>query len=558
MAADFSGEQALDLKTIWAQPRLYANGLLRRGFELSRWLLAFHDILLSVAAWFFCAWALESFPLSQLASMNNAGTVLVYAALTIALFSSLELYSRHLIFSRRNHVGNMLKAFGGSLFGFFIFFAVYVMPAMYSTHKMAVLLSLCAVGMAALLWMHFVSGGPWYLFKVFGFSLLSIGVLEMLGHGATPLMLNDSSSMALGFGAAFASLVASRMFVVHFVFNRVFRRYFRQQVALIGTDEQARQIATHIIDRNAPFWVTGTIGDHCQLTTNIKKDCLGPIERLPGIIGAHKIEEILITDKEIDKRSLICVLDFCLTNGITVWFPPNLLEIIDRKLHIDNFCGLPMIKMCSPKRIWIFSKFKHAVDAIISLPLFMLLLPLFGFIAAAIKLNSKGPVFYKARAIGKSEREFGMLKFRSMKVNNGSAIHKDYVTKLIKGEICAQDGKPLKITDDPRVTSVGKLLRKFSLDELPQLINVITGQMSLVGPRPCLPYEYELYKDWQKKRTCVRPGITGLWQVAGRSEVAFEDMILLDLYYIYNRSLWMDLNILIETVFVVLKKKGAY
>jgi len=130
---------------------------------------------------------------------------------------------------------------------------------------------------------------------------------------------------------------------------------------------------------------------------------------------------------------------------------------------------------------------------------------------------------------------------------------------MIKGEI-TQDGsgKTLKITNDPRITPVGRFLRRTSLDELPQLINVLRGEMSLVGPRPCLPYEYEIYKDWHKKRTAVRPGITGLWQVVGRSEVGFEDMILLDLYYIYNRSLELDLSILFETIFVVLKKKGAH
>ena len=112
--------------------------------------------------------------------------------------------------------------------------------------------------------------------------------------------------------------------------------------------------------------------------------------------------------------------------------------------------------------------------------------------------------------------------------------------------------------NDSRATRIGKILRKTSLDEFPQLMNVLKGEMSLVGPRPCLPYEYEVYKEWHKKRTTVRPGITGLWQVLGRSEVSFEDMILLDLYYIYNRSMDLDLTILFETLFVVLKKKGAH
>ena len=219
-----------------------------------------------------------------------------------------------------------------------------------------------------------------------------------------------------------------------------------------------------------------------------------------------------------------------------------------------------MIRMCSQKNTWVFNKLKYGLDALLALPIFIFLLPLFLVIAVAIKLNSSGPVFYRARSIGRNGREFTMYKFRSMKVNNGVDIHKNYVTKLIKGEQYDRGkiDRVFKITDDPRVTSVGKFLRKFSLDELPQIINVLKGNMSLVGPRPCLPYEYEVYKDWHKKRLFIRPGISGLWQVAGRSAVTFEDMVLLDLYYIYNRSLILDLIIMHETLFAVLAKRGAY
>jgi len=237
-----------------------------------------------------------------------------------------------------------------------------------------------------------------------------------------------------------------------------------------------------------------------------------------------------------------------------------LLKVVDSKLYIDNFCGLKMIRLCTQKNTWLFNKIKHGFDALFTLPVFLIQLPFFLYIALAIKMNSKGPVFYLAKAVGKNGKFFNMYKFRSMNVNNRSDRHKNYVTKLIKGEITndGNNGQPLKLTDDSRVTPVGRMLRKYSLDELPQMINVLKGDMSLVGPRPCLPYEYEIYKEWHKKRTIVRPGLTGLWQVAGRSEVSFEDMILLDLYYIYNRTLLMDWNILFETIFVVLAKKGAY
>jgi exopolysaccharide biosynthesis polyprenyl glycosylphosphotransferase len=301
-------------------------------------------------------------------------------------------------------------------------------------------------------------------------------------------------------------------------------------------------------------------GSSLGLDHNLGKVCLGDINKIPTIASQFKIDDIIITDEDIDKPTLVSLLDFCTSAGINAWFPPKLLPIINIKLNIDNFCGLPMIRLCSQKNTWLFSKIKHSVDALITVPLFILQLPLFFLIALAVKLESAGPVFYQARAVGKNGRVFTMYKFRSMRVDTGNEIHKDYVTKLIKGEIenGKDEDKPLKITDDPRVTRVGNILRKLSLDELPQLINVIKGDMSLVGPRPCLPYEFEVYQDWYKRRVSVRAGISGLWQVTGRSEVSFEDMILLDLYYIYNRSLLLDFNILFETIFVVLGKKGAY
>jgi exopolysaccharide biosynthesis polyprenyl glycosylphosphotransferase len=364
------------------------------------------------------------------------------------------------------------------------------------------------------------------------------------------------------FFLAMVLLTASRVFLVHVILNQWLRRYFRGQVVIAGSDQEANNIANHIIEHNAPFWIVGTVGPNVKsgLKSSVPKWRLGDIKQLPVIISQFKIDDIIITDEDIDKPTLISLLDFCKSTGINAWFPPKMMPVISIKIHIDNFCGLPMILLCSQKNTWLFNKLKHGVDALISQVLFILQLPLFLAISLAVKLDSPGPVFYRTQAVGKNGKVFQMYKFRSMVEGAGNDIHKEFVTSLIKGEICdtGDECRPLKITDDPRVTRVGKFLRKFSLDELPQLINVLKGDMSLVGPRPCLPYEYECYKDWCKKRVSVRAGITGLWQVTGRSSVSFEDMILLDLYYIYNRNFTMDFNILFETIFVVLGKRGAY
>jgi exopolysaccharide biosynthesis polyprenyl glycosylphosphotransferase len=292
----------------------------------------------------------------------------------------------------------------------------------------------------------------------------------------------------------------------------------------------------------------------------LMKRRLGEIKHLPSLVRSESIREIIVTDESIDKAVLIDILDYCTSEGITVWFPPKLMPVIEMKLFIDSFCGIPMIRLCSQKNIVLSRRFKHALDALIGLPVLMLLLPFFGLCAAAIKLTSPGPVFYRAKAIGRDGKPFTMFKFRSMRKDTRSDIHQEYVSKLIKGELKreGEEEKTFKITDDPRITKVGKFLRMLSLDESPQILNVIKGDMSLVGPRPCLPYEFEIYKEWHKKRLSIRPGISGLWQVAGRSAVTFEEMVILDLYYIYNRSLLLDLNILYETIYVVLMKRGAY
>lgn len=205
---------------------------------------------------------------------------------------------------------------------------------------------------------------------------------------------------------------------------------------------------------------------------------------------------------------------------------------------------------------------KRALDVTAAGVLVALLSPLFLLIAALVKLKSPGPVFFKQARVGEFGKPFMMLKFRSMRVNADNAIHKAFVSELIKG--AAPDGAtatknaPFKIENDPRVTSIGRLLRKTSLDELPQLWNVLRGEMSLVGPRPPLTYEVEQYKPWHYRRVLeAKPGITGLWQVSGRSRTTFDDMVRLDLRYAKNNSAWTDIKILLATPRAVMSGKGA-
>ncbi len=191
----------------------------------------------------------------------------------------------------------------------------------------------------------------------------------------------------------------------------------------------------------------------------------------------------------------------------------------------------------------------------------LVLLPVFLAVAVGIRLTSPGPVLFTQKRIGKGGRQFTFYKFRSM-IDGDDARHREYSEAFVRnGSEAGLDDrgrKVYKITDDPRVTRIGRFLRRMSLDEFPQLMNVLKGEMSLVGPRPCLPYEWDLYEGWHKARLGATPGLTGLWQVTGRSNVTFNDMVILDLYYLYNWSFLWDLKLILQTIPVIIFGKGGH
>jgi lipopolysaccharide/colanic/teichoic acid biosynthesis glycosyltransferase len=212
---------------------------------------------------------------------------------------------------------------------------------------------------------------------------------------------------------------------------------------------------------------------------------------------------------------------------------------------------------------WLQRGMKRTMDVVGSLMMLLLLSPVFFLIAAAVKLTSRGPVLFRQQRIGEHGVPFTFLKFRSMYVNNDSKKHQEYVRQLISGtaekQSTSSNGDGIfKLTNDPRITRIGSFLRRTSLDELPQFLNVLRGEMSLVGPRPPVPYEVEAYATWHRKRLLeAKPGITGLWQIYGRSKVGFDDMVRLDLQYARQSSAWLDLKILLQTPKAVIAGDGA-
>lgn len=268
-----------------------------------------------------------------------------------------------------------------------------------------------------------------------------------------------------------------------------------------------------------------------------------------------KIDGIYICISSIGYENLINLISKCKRYGYPVYLDSEHFRIINERINIHEFGSLlsPAVYGASN---YFYTKFmKRLIDVVLAVLFLAILSPLFFIISILIKITSKGPIFYKSRVVGKMEKEFVLYKFRTMKINQDSSFHNKFMYEMIKKK--KKEGT-LKIKDDKRITKIGKYFRKFSLDELPQLINILKGQMSLVGPRPCLPYEYSLYEDWHKKRFSVTPGITGLWQAFGRSSVNYDDIIIMDLYYIENISFWIDLKIFLKTIHTVLLGTGGY
>jgi lipopolysaccharide/colanic/teichoic acid biosynthesis glycosyltransferase len=221
---------------------------------------------------------------------------------------------------------------------------------------------------------------------------------------------------------------------------------------------------------------------------------------------------------------------------------------LTRRQPLDRTAGEPLWQAIA----------RRFIDVVLASAIILLLSPLLLALAIAIRLDSHGPALFRQRRVGFGRREFTVFKFRSMRSDADPRGHRDYVTALIKGKATNGGRENLyKLAVDDRITPVGRLIRRWSLDELPQLFNVIAGDMALVGPRPAIPYEVAEYPSWYLDRFSVKPGLTGLWQVSGRNERTYEEMVRLDIEYAERRSLLLDLSILVRTPLTVLARKGA-
>jgi exopolysaccharide biosynthesis polyprenyl glycosylphosphotransferase len=330
----------------------------------------------------------------------------------------------------------------------------------------------------------------------------------------------------------------------------VFRKLgVRRRVILVGEGESLRHLRTQLGGTRGGIDYE-FVGVVATSDPEAGLPLLGPLDRLAAILAARTVDELVVTD-DFKERELLEIVEHAHRRGLRVRVAPRTTELLVTRGEYTPQQGLPLFELRPPVLIGTDWMIKRGFDLTFSTLVLVLGLPFWLAIALLIKLGSPGPVFYRDRRVGCGEREFAMLKFRTMFVD----AHEQQAGLEGRNEA---DGPLFKIRDDPRITRIGRLLRRFSLDEVPQILNVLRGEMSIVGPRPLPLRDYVQLEDWHRKRYLVLPGITGLWQVSGRIALPFDDLVRLDFYYLENWSIGLDISIIAKTLPAVLAGKGAY
>jgi len=331
---------------------------------------------------------------------------------------------------------------------------------------------------------------------------------------------------------------------------------YHRRAVLVGRGRQIAEVAK-ALGVNAP---NGSAPSPIEVVGYLTLDpipplagvrALGLVAELDGVLDRERVDELIVADSDFPEQEALDLVERAHRRGLRVYIAPSTMELLVSRAEFVPGQSVPLFELGPPVFEGIDFALKRAFDLVVASLLLVFLSPLLAVIALAVRLSSRGPILYRSIRPGIGERPFACLKFRTM--------YADADQRLAEvADLNEADGPLFKIRDDPRVTPVGRFLRRFSLDELPQLVNVLRGEMSLVGPRPLPQRDYELLADWHRKRYLVLPGMTGLWQVSGRADLDFDELVRLDFLYLERWSLALDLAILAKTIPAVLSRRGAY
>jgi exopolysaccharide biosynthesis polyprenyl glycosylphosphotransferase len=327
-----------------------------------------------------------------------------------------------------------------------------------------------------------------------------------------------------------------------------------RRLLVVGANDVARMVMQSVMQRpDLGYQLAGFVGDRgFPLLQDFGRfRALGTVDDIPDMVEAGQIDEIIVALPASAHEEIAPILGICERHGVGLKLIPDLFEMSLGRVRIDELAGIPLLDVKDRALRRLERAAKRAVDIVVAAVLMIITLPLVLVISTLIRLESGGPTLLQQTRVGVGGKKFHCLKFRTMR-RDALEIQKSL------DEFNEADGPLFKMRNDPRCTAVGRRLRQWSLDELPQIWNVLVGDMSLVGPRPPLPEEVARYDARQVRRLEVKPGMTGIWQVNGRSDLGFDEMITMDLYYVQNWTLILDIKILSRTIVAVLRRHGAY
>jgi exopolysaccharide biosynthesis polyprenyl glycosylphosphotransferase len=329
------------------------------------------------------------------------------------------------------------------------------------------------------------------------------------------------------------------------------RNYALRRVLILGAGEGGNRLKQLIAGQpTMGLRLVGLLDDDALMAQS--DPCvLGDLSKLRAVIQAEQVDDVVVALPRSAHERLNWAVSELHDLPVQVWVIPDYFSLTLHRASVEELAGMPMLNLRAPALNEYQRMTKRAFDVIVVLLSMPVLLPLLGLIALWVRLTSPGPILYRARRAGENGRVFDMLKFRTM-VQNADQLLPQVAQRDEQGNLIH------KVKNDPRVTPAGRFLRKTSLDELPQLFNVLRGEMSLVGPRPEMTFLVDQYQPWQRKRFAVPQGMTGWWQIHGRSDKPMHLHTEEDLYYVQHYSIWLDLQIILQTIWVVLRGKGAY
>lgn len=354
----------------------------------------------------------------------------------------------------------------------------------------------------------------------------------------------------------FVSAAVARFWIRRAVYYLREHGYFLAPAVIVGANQEGRWLAEQLLTwKTSGLHVVGFVDEKVAPGTVLFRNlqALGTVDQLDKIIEQHKIEELILATSAISSRNKMLEIfqRYGTNETINIRMSSGLYEIVTTGLTVKEFAYVPLVGVNKVRLTGVDELMKFLLDYAVAITALIMIAPLLLMLAIVIRLDSPGPVVHRRRVMGVNGKQFDAYKFRTMYINGDEILN---AHPRLKAELARNH----KLKDDPRITRIGKMLRKYSLDELPQVFNVFKREMSLVGPRMISPKEMEEYNQWGINLLTVKPGITGLWQVSGRSDVSYEERVRLDMYYVRNWTIWLDLQILLQTPWAVIRGRGAY